>query len=289
MILCGHCKSLHPTVAEVRKCSEGEQRVPRAFRSFTEEDEREMQRMEAEADRAESERDAAAKAAKWDWEARSFGAQMRNTDGWSLRQLLHEVDELLCTKEIPEADHRWSRAVRAMISGDSARVTEYALRAAIARLDAYPNVAAGRTSTGRPEPATRNAKPASAPERPVQHEGLYRLERDVKIGFETYRAGTLFQVVRNKEATHLYAKMVTFLPPVNGKNVRPRLDYVGGMVFKLQDAELLPIEEAEEITRKTGWCIFGHFLTNPVSIKRGMGPKCYERYPHLARNVEDAA
>jgi hypothetical protein len=50
------------------------------------------------------------------------------------------------------------------------------------------------------------------------------------------------------------------------------------MIFRLSPDDLVPAEEAQELTRKTGWCIFGHFLTNPVSIARGMGPKCWERY-----------
>lgn len=266
MISCGHCKGLHPTVADVRKCSEGEMRVPRALRSFTEEDEREMQRMEAEADRRESERDMERKAAKWDAEARSFGTQMRNTDGRSLRELLHEVDELLCTKQIPEQDHRWSRAIRALISGQNGTVTEYALRTAIARLEAYPNVRAGGRSTGYPEPA-RSIERANV-------EGLYRKD------------GRLYQVVRNQKGTHLYAKLVTF-PPADSQAKRPALTYAPGIMARLTVDDLVPAEEANDLTKGTGWCVFGHFLTNPVSIKRGMGPKCWERYgkPAAAKAV----
>lgn len=257
MINCGHCKGLHRTVDEVRKCAHSETLVPRALRTFTEEDEREMQRMEAEADRRESEQDAANKAAKWDWEARSFPAQMQTGDRVDLRALVHEVDELLCTKQIPEADHRWSRAVRAMISGDTGRITEYALRTAIARLEHYPNIAAGRPSTGYPEPA-RSIVRASV-------EGLYRKD------------GKLYQVVRNQKGTHLYAKLVTF-PPADSQAKRPALTYAPGIMARLLATDLVPAEEANDLTKGTGWCVFGHFLTNPVSIKRGMGPKCWERY-----------
>lgn len=264
MINCGHCKGLHPTVAEVRACSQSEALVPPSLRDprwfdmrNIEEVERDMQRMEAEADRAEAERDSAAKAAKWDAEARSFPAQMRNDQPADLREMLRWTDELLCTKDIPEADHRWSRAVRALISGQSGRVTEYALRTAIARLETYPNVRAGGSSNGRPESAPRSIERANVP-------GLYRKD------------GNLYQVVFNQKQTHLYAKRVT-LPP-DGVKARPTLDYAPGIIGRLTVEDLVPLEEAEEITRKTGWCVFGHFLTNPVSIKRGMGPKCWAKY-----------
>lgn len=273
MIKCGHCGGAHGTVAQVRKCSEDQRLVPSTFRDrswggrgFTEQDERDMQRMEAEGDRAESRRDAAAKAAKWDAEATSFPVQMRNQEP---SELIAIVDRMLVTREIPEADHRWSRAVRALISGESGAVTEFALRNAISRLMGYPK----RLNAPEEAPRTEATKP--------EREGLYRLRRDVKVGPRTYQRGMLFQVVRNQKGDRIYAKLVTF----RGEGERPVLTYVAGMIMKLRADELVPVEEAQEITRKTGWCVFGHFLTNPVSIARGMGPKCYERYPHLARNA----
>ena len=251
-IKCGHCREAHATVAQVRACSETPN-VPKSLKrtlddvareypgsiSFTEQDERDMQRMEMEGDRADSLRDEAAKAA-WKSSVETF-------DG----ALVNEVNELLATKVIPADHQRWAKAVRAMLAGESGVITAYALRTAIARLDAFPNVRAGST--------------------PATEEGLYRLD------------GRLYQVLRAKESQRLYAKLVTF--PPDGVKRRPTLTYARGIVFQLTASHLVPVEEAQEITRKTGWCIFGHFLTNPQSIARGMGPVCYARYPHLAKNA----
>lgn len=282
MIKCGNCKGHHATVAAVKVCC-GTKGAPR----FTEEDEREMQRMEAEGDRAESRRDAAAKVAKWQREIDLNPATPA---------AINELRELLATKVAPDHERRYAVAVRKMLEAGNA--TGFAVRSAIARIEPWDNVRVGGgyasaghvPDEGRWSSADRErAQAARSTDKPVEREGLYRLSRDVRTRQESFSKGTLVQVVRNKQATHLYAKTVTFLPPVDGKNVRPRLDYAEGLIFKLRDDELLPLEEAEEITRKTGWCVFGHFLTNPVSIRRGMGPKCYERYPHLARNAEEAA
>lgn len=302
MINCGHCKGLHPTVADVRRCAQGYASVARSLptqrgRTFTEADEREMQRMEAEADRRETLDDMRNKAAKWDWEARSFGRrdldesdvvadgdraefqrQMRNDEPADLRSLIREVERLMVTREIPEADWRWGKAMRNLISGQSGRVTEYALRTAIARLETYPVLGSASSTPAK-------ASEPKAERKMVEREGLYRLSRDVVAERQTWRAGEYVQVVRNKKGNRLYAKLVTFPEAEEGERVRPILTYVSGLIYQLLDGELLPVEEAEEITRKTGWCVFGHFLTSPVSIARGMGPKCYERYPHLARNA----
>lgn len=290
MISCGHCKGLHGTIAEVRRCSTSETLAPSAFRSVEwhgpdiEAIERDMHRMEAEAERAEARRDMDAKVAKWDAESRAWTLRAEGDDPADLRALVARVDGMLCTRDIPEADHRWSRAMRALISGQgNVTITEYALRTAIARLEGYPLITAPAPA---PIPAPR--KPAmgySTGEKGVEREGLYRLSRNVRLAGHNYPNGTLFQVVRGKDSLKLYAKRVEGLE--SGK--RPVLTYVAGMVFRLLDSELLPVEEAQEITRKTGWCVFGHYLTNPKSIARGMGPKCFERYPHLALNAEAAA
>lgn len=224
MILCGHCKSLHSTVAAVRACADSEALAPSAFRSNPEASEQ--------------------------------------TD---LHALLRQVDVMLVTRDVPESDWRWSRAIRAMISGTGDRVTELALKVAIARLETYPEISPRSGKSIATSPMMRMA---------ATNEGLYRLD------------GRLYQVVRSGSTQRLYAKLVTFRPNnAQGKKVRPLLTYAGGVIYDLTPDHLLPIEEAQEITRKTGWCIFGHFLTNPKSIARGMGDTCYARYPHLAKNV----
>lgn len=243
-IKCGHCKEAHGTIAQVKACSLTPN-IPAALRrpsrTFTEADERDMQRMEMEGDRAETARDEAAKAA---WKA-----SVETPDTPALSDLISRVDELLCIKTIPVSEHGWSRAVRRMISGEGNVITAHGLRTAIARLEAFPSV-----------PVLRGA--------PATQEGLYRLK------------GNLYQVVRSKNQ-RLYAKLVTF---VDGKK-RPILEYANGVIYDLTADHLVPIEEAQALTRKTGWCVFGHFLTKPESIARGMGDTCYSRYPHLAKNV----
>lgn len=290
MINCGHCRGLHKTIAEVKRCSTSETLAPSAFRSVEwngldiEAIERDMQRMEAEGDRAEARRDTAAKVAKWDAESRAWTLRAENDDPADLRALMARVDGMLVTRDIPEGDHRWSRAVRALISGQgNVTITEYALRTAIARLEGYPLISG---ATAAPIPAQR--KPLRAEGKAVEREGLYRLSRSVRLEGEEHPNGTLFQVVRGKDSMKLYAKRVEGLEGLQ-PGQRPVLTYVRGMVFNLLDSELVPVEEAQEITRKTGWCVFGHYLTNPKSIARGMGPKCFERYPHLALNAEVAA
>ena len=257
-IRCGSCGQYHPSVAAVKACSASEKLVPSAIRrplmaGDVEQAEREMQRMEAEGDREESLRDAAAKVAKWDAEARSFPEtwQTEALQGMSVPDLIDAVRKLLTTKVVPESEWRWSRAIRRYINGTSGVITDFALRTAIARLEAYRNI----------KPATPDADRL----RPVEVEGLYRLE------------GRLYQVVRGKDSGQLYAKLVTF-PPKDSQAKRPTLTYARGVIFDLTPADLLPAEEAQEITRRTGWCVFGHFLTNPKSIARGMGPVCWARY-----------
>lgn len=244
MIKCGHCKNGHPTVAAVRACSETPN-VPPSLRGVDiEAVEREMHEMEAQADREESERDAAAKVAKWDAET-------------SLNDLIARVQALLVSRVVPESEWRWSRAIRRYIHGNAGVVTERGLRSAIGRLECYPLV---RKPTEAPDPASF---------RKPEVEGLYR------------KGGRLYQVVRGKDSGQLYAKLVTF--PPDGSRKRPTLTYARGAIFELTMADLVPAEEAQTITRKTGWCVFGHFLTNPVSIARGMGPVCWERYGARAK------
>lgn len=263
MIRCGYCKTQHETVAEVRRCA--------GVASRTIEDvEREMWEMEAAADRADTERDEAAKAA-WKDSVETWGvddqvaamdarlaARERN---WSaadreraqharrastIEELVGLVRTMLMVHEVPQIDRRWSSAVHEMISGPRSAITEFALRTAIARLESYPR------------------KIAPAPSAP----GLYR------------KGDCLYQVVPNQQGTHLYAKLVT-LPPV-GTKARPKLTYAPGMISQLTEDDLVPAEEANEITRRTGWCVFGHFLTNPKSIARGMGPVCWAKYGVVA-------
>lgn len=167
-IHCGHCREIHATVQAVRECAAEDRRLGgiigrsvRSTRTFTEQDEREMQRMEAEGDREETRRDEASKAA-------------------------------------------YKASVETPLQADA--------------------------------------------------EGLYRLSRIVVNHGQVYQAGDLFQVVRSKGSHRLYAKQVTF-PEASepaSKPTRPQLTYVSGMIFDLLASELVPLDEVEELTRKTG-------------------------------------
>lgn len=256
MIRCGHCQNFHPTVADVRKCSETPN-VPAALRVNIEDVEREMHEMEARADRAETIRDERNKAAR----RASMETPMAMSAAGS--DLIHQVKELLATKVAPANERRWVDAMKNYLNGNAGVITTFALNNAVARLQTFPNCRAGSS--------------------PVTEEGLYKLSRNLRIGGVAYWVGDLFQVLKGKDSGRLYAKFVKF--PEDGTKKRPTLTYVAGMIFQLDSAELVPADEAMDLTRKTGWCVFGHFLTAAKSIERGMGPVCYERYPHLARNA----
>jgi hypothetical protein len=283
-IHCGHCQGSHGTVSEVRACATRQPVGPmdwyeeihngstvferarlareRAVHEwmtegapggFTEQDERDMQRMEAEGDREETRRD----------EANKFAARRAMESAPDLAGMQKRVIALLESRTIPASEKRWGDAIRHYVAGFPNSATEYGLLTAIERLESYP------------ERASRDLNAVMGA--PVTQEGLYRLSRSVRLwdGSE-YNKGDLFQVVYGRDSSKLYAKLVEL--PEEGSKKRPKLMYAKGIVFQLLPSELVSAEEAQEITRKTGWCVFGHFLTNPVSIARGMGPVCWARY-----------
>lgn len=128
-----------------------------------------------------------------------------------------------------------------------------AIRAMLARPEAETTIHGLRSAVSR----------LQGMDRPPIVPGLYRLGDD------------LYQVLTSKTSGRPYAKLVR-LPATAGE--RPVLEYAPGIVFRLTPADLVPLEGAQEVTRTFGWCIFGHFLTNPKSIARGMGPICASRY-----------
>lgn len=161
--------------------------------------------------------------------------------------------------------HETTAEVRACFNQQTATVFSQQDERDMQRLEAEGD----RAETRRDEAAKYAETSAAIQERTtriaptaVEAEGLYRL------------GDVLYQVVRGKDSGRLYAKHVQF----TGDKKRPILTYAPGVIFKLTPADLVPADEAEELTRKTGWCVFGHFLTNPKSIARGMGPVCWARY-----------
>lgn len=253
MIKCGHCGSGHATIAQVKACSTAtvlvvsrEEFASNVLSAF------DPTPLPTIADWEDVKRQARAEEARRDREDNRHAADAKqaredaaNLPEEDLSYSLERVLELLDTRVV---EPRYARSIRDWATSGGV-VTAFGARTAIARLEACP-VKGGV---------------------PVTEEGLYR------------RNGKLYQVVRSQGSERLYAKLVTF--PPEGSKKRPTLTYVRGEIYNLTADQLLPIEEAQEITRKTGWCVFGHFLTKPESIARGMGDTCYSRYPHLAKTA----
>lgn len=86
-------------------------------------------------------------------------------------------------------------------------------------------------------------------------EGIYLVEGDV------------YQVATSKASGRRYAKV---LDTRTGK-----FYYVTGAIYKIPaDAQMVTIDQALDFGLKTGMCIKGHPLTDPLSIKLGIGPTC---------------
>lgn len=73
-----------------------------------------------------------------------------------------------------------------------------------------------------------------------------------------------------------------------------KFEYVPGAIRALPAGiETVGIDEALAFGLKHGMCVNGHLLTNPLSIKLGIGPKCCENMygmtlPQLAKQREAA-
>lgn len=282
MIRCGHCREAHQTVEQVKACGQikvpgkpkptqdptkgtwMEGLTPAQVQATLDANQRDMDRMDAENERRQ--------------ERAAYEGKMRRDEAilceppFSFTTLAERVLDLLDERVV---EPRYSMALYTMVE-KGPTVTLHGLKMAVERLEACA-FKPGRAPAPKGTPA---ATPAPAQVRkPVEHEGLYRLSRDAKCAYGVVvPEGQLVQVVRGKDSGQLYAKTIHF---TEGQK-RPNLVYVKGLIFELLESELLPAEEAQDLTRRTGWCVFGHFLTNPKSIARGMGPTCYERYPHLA-------
>jgi hypothetical protein len=94
---------------------------------------------------------------------------------------------------------------------------------------------------------------------PVTEQGLYR------SGTVVYRAKW------NKEHTALYA--MRFVPDAPSKS--ERFVYERGAIQSLSAKDRLTVEQAEELGALHGvCCVCGAELTDPESVKRGIGPVC---------------
>lgn len=149
-------------------------------------------------------------------------------------------DLLLIIKDLlgeRDVEDRYRRSLEDYIS-DGRTITRVGLETAVARLRSCPRKGARVT-----EP------------------GMYRAP-----------GGAIYAVNWNRAKTHLYAKRA------QERGGKWELVYAPGIVSTLRDADRMTLEMVEEFGRATGWCcVCGRLLTNPESVKLGIGPICRSR------------
>lgn len=92
-------------------------------------------------------------------------------------------------------------------------------------------------------------------------EGFYNLD------------GEIYQVVSNKAATKRYAKLMTV---VNGKR---KFSYAAGVIMSLTPRHKVTPIQAKMFGDTHHFCLCcGRELTVELSIQRGVGPICWEKY-----------
>lgn len=107
-----------------------------------------------------------------------------------------------------------------------------------------------------------NATPAPAPENPITEEGMYRM------------GDAVYRVKRSRESHNLYA--MRFVPEAAAKS--ERFVYERGAIFRLSAENRMTIEEAEALGASVGiCCVCGATLSDPNSVRRGIGPVCAKR------------
>lgn len=96
-------------------------------------------------------------------------------------------------------------------------------------------------------------------------------------GYYVTDAGTIYVVVENKAKTRTYAKMLTIRVDYTG-TTRASWDYAPGAAAALSKSSPLTVEEAGRLGHMHGICIICcKRLTDPVSVKQGIGPVCIKR------------
>lgn len=112
--------------------------------------------------------------------------------------------------------------------------------------------------------------------------------RKLPVGYYTY-AGNVYTVVHNRSKTSVYAKRFVSLSHGHGKWA-----YTTEFWNHADKAKPLTLDEAATLGHLHGVCVCcARTLTDPVSVKAGIGPTCAKRlresgitaanlYPHLA-------
>lgn len=91
----------------------------------------------------------------------------------------------------------------------------------------------------------------------VEFPGVYEINGDV------------FVVKWNQSKTRLYAKQ--WIRTASGAH----LDYISGAIYRLHPCNRINYERALELSVEfSACCVCGKTLTDPKSVKRGIGPVC---------------
>jgi len=112
----------------------------------------------------------------------------------------------------------------------------------------------------------RGSKPGESGE--VTEDGIYRTN------------GKIFKVYWNREQTRLLAKELVIIDrgdPSKRIPAKVRFDYVGLASRFVRPGDKMPYEEAKDFGALYGICVYGHPLTDEVSIHLGIGPVCGAR------------
>ena len=102
----------------------------------------------------------------------------------------------------------------------------------------------------------------------ITEDGIYRTN------------GTIYKVYWNREQTRLLAKELIIISKgdqAKGIPAKVRFDYVGLASRFVNAEDKMPYEEAKDFGALYGICVFGHPLTDEVSIHLGIGPICGAR------------
>lgn len=87
----------------------------------------------------------------------------------------------------------------------------------------------------------------------------------------------VYVVVENRAKTNTYAKRLVASETIDGKT-KVRWDYAPGAAARLAASQPLTVEDAARLGHLHGACIICcRPLTDPDSVKRGIGPVCATR------------
>jgi hypothetical protein len=136
---------------------------------------------------------------------------------------------------------------------------------------------------------TASAEPVTYTERATggnrQSAGLYPTKPAAPTvsQFGVYRKdGEIYVVKPNKAGNRVYAKQVVESPPrvtEAGEVVDFELVYAPGMVYKLTEADRMPLADGKALMTRYGKCLVcGRHLKAAKSVEAGIGPVCSKNF-----------